>query len=175
MIKSFQKKSNQKQGIAALMLVLILGTIALAIAISEFTYSIWTRQNLEWNILKTQGQARAESGMVYSLIQYLYNINTTGLDIPALYLTELDKNQNLGIVSNIITTTDNPPCSQDIQCKKITTTFSPSWFTFDYGVYIIEERPPYSTGEAVRVRPEFTPNYPPQAFRLPILEWPPQG
>jgi len=64
--------------------------------------------------------------MVYSLIQYLYNINTTGLDIPALYLTELDKNQNLGIVSNIITTTDNPPCSQDIQCKKITTTFSPS-------------------------------------------------
>jgi len=38
--KIISKKSNQKQGIAALMLVLILGTIALAIAISEFTYSI---------------------------------------------------------------------------------------------------------------------------------------
>jgi len=42
MIKLFQKqnKNNPKQGIAALMLVLILGTIALAITISEFTYNM---------------------------------------------------------------------------------------------------------------------------------------
>ncbi len=175
MIKLFQKqnKNNPKQGIAALMLVLILGTIALAIAISEFTYNMWSKQNLEWNILKTQGQARAESGVLYTLMQYLYNINTTESDPYIMYLTESDKDKNLGIMSSITTTTDTPPCEPDIQCKKINTTFATSWFSFNYTQYMLEHRPPGHTGEAVQVNPTFTPSYPPHAFRLPILEWPP--
>ncbi len=175
MIKLFQKqnKNNPKQGIAALMLVLILGTIALAIAISEFTYNMWSKQNLEWNILKTQGQARAESGVLYTLMQYLYNINTTESDPYIMYLTESDKDKNLGIMSSITTTTDTPPCEPDIQCKKINTTFATSWFSFNYTQYMLEHRPPGHTDEAIQVNPTFTPSYPSHAFRLPILEWPP--
>ena len=178
MIKLFQKqnKNNPKQGIAALMLVLILGTIALAIAISEFTYNMWSKQNLEWNILKTQGQARAESGVLYTLMQYLYNINTTESDPYIMYLTESDKDKNLGIMSSITTTTDTPPCSPDIQCKKINTTFNTSGFSFNYTQYMIEEARGFGNiGEATRVIPmslEF------QQFRLPLLKlgvWMPFG
>ena len=178
MIKLFQKqnKNNPKQGIAALMLVLILGTIALAITISEFTYNIWSKQNLEWKILKMQGQTRAESGMLYTVMQYLYNIDIEAPNPYIMYLTEADKNKNLGIISNITTTTDTPPCEPDNQCKKINTTFNTSGFSFNYTQYMIEEARGFGNiGEATRVIPmslEF------QQFRLPLLKlgvWMPFG
>lgn len=156
------------------MLVLIIGTIVLVVVISQFAYSTWVRQNLEWSITKKQDEARAESGTMYTLMRYLRDLNAEGPDSPMMYLSETDQEQDYQVFSTI-TNASGVPCdaAQIWSCKVINTVFSKSPFVINHVQYFTETRAisarndadtdpiiTWSEGDITH-----TPN-----FRLPILQ-----
>lgn len=135
-----QKNKTKKKGVVALMMILILGTITMAISVSQFTYSMWMKQSLEWSLEKYRDEARASSASLYNIVNYFRDNNFNGTDVGVFYLTELDKLTLYPLVSGVSATTVPPGCTTR-SCKKIETTFNRSSFLINQVIYVDEGKP----------------------------------
>ena len=129
----------KKEGVISLMMVLILGMIILVVVISQFSYSTWMRQNLEWSITKLQNQSRASSATLNTAMWYFTDSEVSGSQATTFYLSEADKINQFQLVSGIATTTLPAWCDTN-SCKVITTTFNKTPFSITQTMYFNEGR-----------------------------------
>lgn len=154
------KKDKFKKGVAALMMVLILGTLVMVISVSQLSYNMWTRQSLEWSILKYQNSARASSASLYMAMNLFRDRSYSGNDVTVFYLADGDKAQGYSLSSNISTVTSPPADCATRTCKQISTSFTKNPFAITQTFYFIMMHPLMELGGGALL-----PN-----LRIPLLE-----
>lgn len=154
------KKNMYKKGVVALMLVLILGTLVMVISVSQLAYNMWTKQSLEWSILKYQNSARASSASLYMAMNLFRDRAYSGSDVEVFYLAGGDKIQGYSLSSSISTVTSPAECATQT-CKQISTSFTKNPFAITQTFYFMLMHPLMELG-----RGTLLPN-----LRIPVLEF----